>query len=227
MDSNKALAAVVFDLDGTLVDSAEDLQAASNMLLAELGRPALDLATIKSFIGDGVAKLVERILKATGGMPAGHEESTLLRRFLDIYEADPSRYTRPFPGVVETLKLLRSQGLRLGICTNKPIIATQRLLDDLGLRQLVDAVVGGDSFPSRKPSPEPLLGVLAMLGTSAAKAAMVGDNEHDVAAGRAAGVAKVLVMRYGYSRVPLDQLAHDGVLDSFSALPEQLLERAS
>ncbi|HEX5513615.1 MAG TPA: phosphoglycolate phosphatase [Gammaproteobacteria bacterium] len=222
MDSSNSLTAVVFDLDGTLVDSAEDLRVASNTLLAELGRPALDLATIKSFIGDGVAKLVSRILEATGGVPAGQEESALLRRFLDIYEADPSRHTRPFPGVVEALKLLRSQGLRLGICTNKPIIATQRLLDDLGLRQLVDAVVGGDSFPSRKPSPEPLLGVLAMLGVPVTRAAMIGDNEHDVAAGRAAGVAKVLIMRYGYSRVPLDQLAHDGVLDRFSDLPAQL-----
>lgn len=222
MNANQSLAAVVFDLDGTLVDSAEDLQMASNVLLDELGRAPLDLPTIKSFIGDGVAKLVERALNATGGLPAGQEQSALLRRFLDIYEADPSRHTRPFPGVVATLGQLREQGLRLGICTNKPIIATQRLLDDLGLRQLVDAVVGGDSFPSRKPSPEPLLGVLAMLRTPAARAAMVGDNEHDVAAGRAAGVAKVLIMRYGYSRVPLDQLAHDGVLDSFSELPQQL-----
>lgn len=222
MNSKPSLAAVVFDLDGTLVDSAEDLRAACNTLLAELGREPLDLATIKSFIGDGVARLLERVLQASGGPPAGQEQSALLRRFLDIYEADPSSHTRPFPGVVETLARLRQQGLRLGICTNKPIIATQRLLDDLGLRQLVDAVVGGDSFPSRKPSPEPLLGLLAMLGTPAAQAAMVGDNEHDVAAGRAAGVAKVLIMRHGYSRVPLEQLAHDGVVESFSELPQQL-----
>lgn len=225
MKAHDALGAVVFDLDGTLVDSAEDLRSASNILLAELGRAPLDLPTIKSFIGDGVAKLVTRALEATGGLPVGQEESTLLRRFLDVYEADPSSHTRPFSGVVETLGVLRQQGLRLGICTNKPIIATQRLLEDLGLRQLVDAVVGGDSFPSRKPSPEPLLGLLAMLGVPAARAVMVGDNEHDVAAARAAGVAKVLIMRYGYSRVPLNQLAHDGVLDRFDELPERLLRQ--
>ncbi|NLO81029.1 MAG: phosphoglycolate phosphatase [Xanthomonadaceae bacterium] len=224
MSTDNALAAVVFDLDGTLVDSAEDLRAASNALLAELGRPPLDLATIKSFIGDGVAKLVERVLEASGGVPEQAVERMLLRRFLDIYEADPSSRTRPYPGVVETLQALRSQGLKLGICTNKPIIATQRLLDDLGLRPLVDAVVGGDSFPSRKPSPEPLLGLLAMLRVAPARAAMVGDNEHDVAAARAAAVAKVLIMRHGYSRVPLERLDHDGVLDSFSDLPGRLFE---
>ncbi len=218
----KWLEAVVFDLDGTLVDSAEDLRAACNALLTEYQRPPLSLPTIKSFIGDGVPKLVERSMLASGGWPDVEDRQALVQRFLQIYEADPSSRTRPYPGVMETLTALRAQGLRIGVCTNKPMAATTRLLADLGLTPLVDAVAGGDSYPQRKPSPEPLLGVLRDLAVTPSRAAMIGDNEHDVAAGRAAGMALVLVMAYGYSRVPVNELPADSVVDQFTNLLTRL-----
>ena len=213
--------AVIFDLDGTLVDSAPDLRHATNRLLGELGRPPLDLATVRRFIGDGAARLVERALDATGGIPGG-DPAPHVRRFLDLYEADPSARSALYPGVAATLERLAGQGLVLGVCTNKPIAATRRLLADLGIADAFAAVVGGDSYPTRKPSPEPLLGVLGLVGAAPGEAAFVGDNEHDVATARAAGMARVLVMRYGYARVPLEELPHDGILDSFADVPGAL-----
>ncbi|CAO3437132.1 phosphoglycolate phosphatase [Azospirillum endophyticum] len=217
-----AIRAVAFDLDGTLVDSVADLMHASNALLAELGRPPVDLAAVRSFVGDGAPKLVERVLAATGGVPAPEEAARCVKRFLAIYEADPSAHSTLYPGVAETLGRLAEAGLRLGVCTNKPIAATLRLLDDLGIAGRFAAVVGGDSYPTRKPSPEPVLGLLERLEVAPAETVFVGDNEHDVAAARAAAVAQVLVVPYGYARVPLDGLPHDGLLDGFAELAERL-----
>ena len=214
--------AVAFDLDGTLVDSAADLTHAANALLDELGRPRVDLPAVRSFIGDGAAKLVERVLAATGGLPVPEETARHVRRFLDIYETDPSAHSRLYPGVAGTLAALAGAGVRLGVCTNKPMVATERLLKDLDIFDAFSAVVGGDSFPTRKPSPEPVLGLLDRMGVGPGETAFVGDNEHDVAAARAAGVARVLVLRYGYARVPLDSLPHDGILERFDDLPAAL-----
>ncbi|SMH39741.1 phosphoglycolate phosphatase [Azospirillum agricola] len=220
--NRRPIRAVAFDLDGTLVDSAADLMHASNALLAELGRPPVDLPAVRSFIGDGAPKLVKRVLAATGGRPAPAEEARCLQRFLAIYEADPSAHSALYPGVADTLEALAGAGLRLGVCTNKPMGATVRLLDDLGIAGRFAAVVGGDSYPTRKPSPEPVLGLLERLGVAPAEAVFVGDNEHDVAAARAAGVARVLLVPYGYARVPLDGLPHDGILDGFADLAGRL-----
>ena len=217
-----AIRAAAFDLDGTLVDSVADLMHASNALLAELGRPPVDLPSVRSFVGDGAAKLVERVLAATGGVPAPDEAARCVERFLEIYEADPSANSVLYPGVAETLEALAAAGLRLGVCTNKPMAATLRLLDDLGIAGRFAAVVGGDSYPTRKPSPEPVLGLLDRLGVRPEETVFVGDNEHDVAAARAAGVARVLVVPYGYTRVPLESLPHDGVLDRFADLTGRL-----
>nr|WP_211114039.1 phosphoglycolate phosphatase [Azospirillum picis] len=209
-----------------MVDSAADLMHASNALLAELGRPPVDLPAVRSFIGDGAPKLVERVLAATGGVADAEEGARCLRRFLAIYEADPSAHSALYPGVAETLEALAKAGLRLGVCTNKPMGATMRLLEDLGIAGVFAAVVGGDSYPTRKPSAEPVLGLLERLDVSPGEAVFVGDNEHDVAAARAAGVARVLLVPYGYARVPLDGLPHDGILGGFADLPERLSCRA-
>ncbi|MBY6265979.1 phosphoglycolate phosphatase [Azospirillum sp. 412522] len=214
--------AVAFDLDGTLVDSVADLMHASNALLAELGRSPVDLPAVRSFVGDGAPKLVERVLAATGGVPDVDEAARCLERFLTIYEADPSAHSKLYPAVAETLGKLAEAGLRLGVCTNKPMGATLRLLDDLGIANRFAAVVGGDSYPTRKPSPEPVLGLLERLGVAPSETVFVGDNEHDVAAARAAGVARVLLVPYGYARVPLDGLPHDGILDGFADLAGRL-----
>lgn len=215
--------AVLFDLDGTLVDSVADLTRVSNRLLRELDRPSLALATVRSFIGDGAPKLVERVLAASGGLPGPAEQARCLDRFLALYEADPSSCSTPYPGVAETLGRLAAAGMKLGVCTNKPMAATRRLLADLGLAGSFAALVAGDSFPTRKPSPEPVLGLLAQLETTPEDAVFVGDSEHDVTAARAAGIAQILVVRHGYARVPLADLPHDGVLERFDELAARVL----
>jgi phosphoglycolate phosphatase len=210
---------LVFDLDGTLVDSAPDLAAALNAALGEIGGRTLSVATVRAMIGDGTPMLVARGL-AAAGLPA-ERHADRLDRFLALYEADPIGRTRPYPDVPETLALLRADGHRLAVCTNKPQAASLAVLRGLGLDSFFAAVVGGDVLPVRKPDPRHLLGTLAALGTTAREAVMIGDNENDVAAAKGAGVP-VIVMRYGYARVPLAAIGADLQLDAFSELPQAL-----
>ncbi|HEX7970545.1 MAG TPA: phosphoglycolate phosphatase [Stellaceae bacterium] len=212
-------AALLFDLDGTLVDSVPDLAAAVNKLLAELGRPALSEARIAAMVGDGVAKLVERALAASdaGGVPL----HAALDRFLALYETDPTRLTRPSPGVTTVLAELGAAGWRLGVCTNKPERATRAVLGGLGLDRFFGVVLGGDSLAARKPDPAPLLTALERLGSAPADAAMIGDHRNDVMAARAAGMPAIFA-HYGYGAATLAGEAPDAVIDSFAALPATL-----
>jgi phosphoglycolate phosphatase len=209
---------LVFDLDGTLVDSAPDLRAAINRLLHERGRAALSLAQVRSMIGDGVAALVARAFTASALDPA---DAAAVPRFLEIYEHDAVRLTRPYPGVAETLALLRRRGYRTAICTNKPQRATMAVLNGLGLAALFDGIAGGDRFAVKKPDPEHILGLIAAMGGSPGKSAMIGDNENDAAAAHAARVPLVL-MRHGYARVDPATLGAAVLLDDFADLPAAL-----
>jgi phosphoglycolate phosphatase len=210
---------LVFDLDGTLVDSAPDLQAALNQLLCERGRSPLSLAQVKLMIGDGVPALLARALAAGGADPA--EAAAALPRFLKIYEATATNLTRPYPGVPETLRTLRGSGYRTAICTNKPQRATLAVLRGLDLLPAFDGVAGGDRYPVRKPDPGHLLALIAELGGRPGAAAMIGDNENDAASAHAAELPLVL-MRYGYARVDPETLGAEALLDNFADLPGAL-----
>jgi phosphoglycolate phosphatase len=210
---------LVFDLDGTLVDSVPDLRAALNQMLRERGRRLLSPPQVKHMVGDGVPALVARALAASGADPS--EAMTALPRFLEIYEANAAHLTRPYPGVPETLTALRERGYRAAICTNKPQRATIAVLRGVGLLPFFDGVAGGDRYAVRKPDPGHLLGIISQLGASPAASAMIGDTENDAAAARAASVPLVL-MRYGYARIDPDTLCADALLDRFSELPDAL-----
>jgi phosphoglycolate phosphatase len=210
---------LVFDLDGTLVDSVMDLRAALNEVLRERGHRALSPVQVKRMIGDGVPTLVARALAASGADPA--EAAMALPRFLELYEANPAQLSRPYPGVPETLAILRQRGYRTAICTNKPQQATLAVMQGLDLLRLFDGIAGGDRFLVKKPHPGHLLQLIAELGARPEKSAMIGDNENDAAAARAAAVRFVL-MRYGYARVEPESLAADALLDAFSELPDAL-----
>jgi phosphoglycolate phosphatase len=212
---------LVFDLDGTLVDSVPDLRAALNEMLRERGRRPLSPAEVKPMVGDGAPALVLRALAASGADPA--TAATALPRFLEIYEANAADLTRTYPGVPETLTALRRRGYRTAICTNKPQRATLAVLQGLDLLPLFDGIAGGDRFQVRKPDPGHLAGLIAELGAGPGESAMIGDNENDAAVARAVGMPLVL-MRYGYARVDPESLAADALLDHFSELP-QALER--
>jgi phosphoglycolate phosphatase len=211
--------AILFDLDGTLVDSVPDLAAAVNRVLAELGRPALGLAQVTSMVGDGASALVERALAASGATATPLRAA--LDRFLALYGADPTRLTRPYPGVPAALEELAAAGWRLGVCTNKPERATRAVLAGLHLERFFAVVLGGDSGPTRKPDPGPLLTALGHLGSAPARAAMIGDHRNDVAAAQAAGMP-VVFARYGYGAATLAGLTPDAVIDRFAELPQTL-----
>ena len=212
---------LVFDLDGTLVDSVPDLTNALNVVLHERGYANLSRSEVAPMVGDGVPALVARGFAARGGDAA--EAESALPRYIALYEANATALTRPYPGVRETLGELRASGYRTAVCTNKMQQATIAVLAGLDLAGLFDGIAGGDRYPTRKPDPGHLLGLIGEVGGSAGRAVMIGDSENDAAVAHAAAVPLVM-MRYGYSRVDPETLGAAAVLDHFAELP-QALER--
>jgi phosphoglycolate phosphatase len=209
----KDVRTVLFDLDGTLIDSAPDLIGALDTLLATHDRVPVGLAEGRRMIGEGAAKLVERGFAARGGAPM--HLARLVEDFLGIYESRLTRQTRAFDGVVPTLAALHADGLALGVCTNKPDHATRMLLEALDLARFFTAVVGGDGI--RKPDPDPVHRCLAALGGVHAQALFVGDSPVDLAAARAAGLPIILVS-FGYTAIPARELGADHIIDRFEEL---------
>lgn len=197
------LQAVVFDLDGTLIDSAPGLCLAAGATMDDLGLPRPDLATVIGFIGNGAPKLVERCLHWAGADPARHPDA--LAVFLRHYGRDPMIGTTAYDGAQDLLDALAAQGLKLGLCTNKPAGPTHAILRALPLGPF-DAVLGGDSLPVRKPDPAPLLRVVADLGADPVATLYVGDSITDWRTARAAGIAYVHV-EGGYQTTPIPDFA--------------------
>ena len=214
------LKVILFDLDGTLVDSAPDLHVATNRILTEEGRDTITLKAVTDMIGDGVPKLVERAFVATGGMPNDGIYQDAIRRFLEFYEAHATDLTCSFPGAVDALARLKEAGFRLAVCTNKPYDATMEILGALGLGVHLDTVIGGDSIPGvKKPDPRHLQAALDKLGAGANEAVMIGDNANDVNAARGAKMPAIVV-RFGYTKGPAENLGADLIIDHFDDLPE-------
>ena len=187
---------VLFDLDGTLVDSALDIAEAVDRMRVELGLPPVGEARVRGWIGDGVRVLLQRAL-ADGGLL---DLDVLMPRFVVHYEACLLLHARVYPGVRETLEGLAARGVPMALCTNKPSRFVPPLLDAMGIARHFSAIVGGDSLPERKPSPVPLLHLAARFGQLPAACLMVGDSGADAEAAHAAGMPLVLV-RYGYPGV--------------------------
>ena len=203
---------ILFDLDGTLVDSLPDLAASLNRVLTGEGIAPFTMEDVSGMVGDGLAALLAGALAARGRSI----DRALLIRFRRDYFDSVAVASRPYPGVPETLAFLAGAGWRMAVCTNKPEDAARRLLAALDLAPYFGAVAGADSFPARKPDPGPLLGALATVGGKPARAIMLGDHANDIAAARAADVIPVFAL-WGYGRAGMA----DGVLtlSSISALP--------
>jgi len=208
----------VFDLDGTFVDTAPDLAAALDALLAELGAEPIGPAAARRLIGHGIARLVADGLAARGRTPAPDVLAGHVARFAALYEARIARDSRPYPGAPECLAALRAAGWRLAVCTNKAERLSRLLLSELGLAGRFAVIAGPETFGARKPAAEPLLRTIAEAGGRAGAAAMIGDSAIDVATARAAGVP-VAVMAHGYAGVPVSELGADAVVETFNALP--------
>ncbi len=211
--------AVVFDLDGTLVDTAADIHAVLAELFAEAGFAAPPLPAMRNMLGDGAQVLIERALAAVG---QSADPGPLHRRFVDRYAACPYRHSAPYDGAVELLAALRRDGWRLGLCTNKPQAPTLGLLEALDLTAAFGSVIGGDHLPRiRKPDPRHLAAVLGELEVPPSRAVMVGDSRNDLLTARALAVPCVLVA-FGYTPVPARDLGADTVVDSLRELPAVL-----
>mgnify|MGYP005852097815 CR=1 FL=1 len=214
------MAAIVFDLDGTLVDSAPDIAAAANRMLAEWGAAPLPLATITRFIGNGIPHLV-RLARQERDIPAS-EEARMKERMLALYTAHPADLTRPYPGVVEALERLGLAGHVLGVCTNKFRAPSVQILEALDLARFFKVVIGGDSLRVKKPDPAPLAAAFNAL--SGDTALYVGDSEIDAEAARAADCPFALFTR-GYRKAPVDTLPHDIAFDDHAMLPALVAAR--
>ena len=210
--------AIIFDLDGTLVDTAPDLLAALNVVLTAEGHEPVVPAGLRQMVGHGARALFEHALRRTGAPVSAPRLNALTEQFLAFYRANIARGSRPFPGVPETLDLLAGQGAGLGVCTNKAQDLTELLLDELKLSRHFPAIFGGGRTPYAKPDPRPLLEVVAALKGHPKRAVLVGDSAIDVAAARAAEIP-VIAMSYGYTPVPVHELGADAVADDFTELP--------
>ncbi|MFL6579154.1 MAG: phosphoglycolate phosphatase [Burkholderiales bacterium] len=193
-----SVSAVALDLDGTLVDTLPDLHEASIRMLSDMQRPAVPEATVKAYIGDGVDRLVKRLLTATfDGEPDAKLFERAIAKFRDHYATVLTRASRPFPGAITALEKLQSRGFKLACVTNKPARFTEPLLAHLGLDKYLDLVLSGDSLPRKKPDPLQLQHAAQCFSIVPTRLLMIGDSPVDVEAARAAG-CPVFCVPYGY-----------------------------
>jgi phosphoglycolate phosphatase len=214
---------IVFDLDGTLIDTAPDLIDTLDFILAREGLPLVPYAEARKLIGGGAKMMIERALQTDGriGTPAAHDQ--LYGEFVAHYAGRLADRSRPFPGVEAALDALAARGHRLAVCTNKLEWLSQRLLDALGLTAYFAAICGQDTFGVQKPDPEMLRRTIARAGGRPERAVMVGDSATDIKTARAARVP-VVGVDFGYTEIPLAQLNPDRLIGSFADLPTAVLD---
>lgn len=209
--------AVLFDLDGTLIETAPDLCAALNHTLAQAGRDGVQLDQVRHMIGDGARVMLRLGLEATGQTPTDAEIEQWFDVLLEHYWDHVADGSYAFPGVLAALDGLRAAGLKLAVCTNKPHALSNRLFEQLEMAHLFDAVLGGDSLAVRKPHAGHILGTLEAIGVQAGRAVMIGDSANDLNAARNAGLPVVLVT-FGYTTTPVQELGADALIDHFDQL---------
>lgn len=210
--------AFVFDLDGTLVDTAPDLLATVNVLLSREGRPSVATEDLLRLVGRGARNLISEAFKLTGEAIDPARIEALYEDFLADYSSHVADASRPYSGVVETLEALQKDGVRMGVLTNKPHGPSTLLLRGLGLNRFFAAVSGGGKRPWLKPDPRLFADIVSELGGPGAGVVIVGDSITDVQTARAAGVP-VILLSYGYTPEPASTLGADLVLDDFREVP--------
>ncbi|MDX2158899.1 MAG: HAD-IA family hydrolase [Hyphomicrobiaceae bacterium] len=215
--------AVVFDLDGTLVDSAPDIQEALNAAFGPLGVPTFELRAVKTLIGGGAPAAVRRAAAMVGLALSSPDETRVLSRFYDVYVAASARGRGLYPGAHELLAALASRGVALALCTNKAEHVTAVALKALEIDRYFGAVVGALDDRPKKPSPEPVLLALRGLGATAGEAVMVGDTSADIGAAKAAGLRSIAIA-HGYAKGPVEDLGADRVVGSLGEVDAALAE---
>lgn len=209
---------VVFDLDGTLVDTAPDLINALNFVLDREGLPPVPLHSARNMIGAGARKLIERGLEVEGRFAGVEDITRLTGDFIDYYAAHIAEFSRPFEGLEGALDDLQTQGYRFAVCTNKLEWLSKLLLDQLGLSSRFSAICGADTFGVSKPDPAILQQTVARAGGHLASTIMVGDADPDIGVARRAGIP-VIGVEFGYTDVPIADLKPDHVINHMRELP--------
>lgn len=210
--------AILFDLDGTLVDTAPDLLATMNTLLTREGRSPVDPVALRQMVGRGARNLITNAFQATGAAVEPEHLETLYRAFLEDYASHIAAQSQPFPGVIETLTVLKAEGMRLAVLTNKPHKPAVMLLEALGMMDFFAAVTGQGKLPWLKPDPRLFADIVSELGGADGGVVMVGDSITDVETARN-GKAPAVLMTYGYTTEPAETLGADAVLDDFREVP--------
>lgn len=211
---------IVFDLDGTLVDSAPDLLRALNQVLDHEGLPHPAEGVVRKLVGHGAKRLIERATALSGAHYTDARLDQLTEAFIDFYAADIAGLTRPYPGVVETLDAFAAAGARLAVCTNKRTSLSVQLLEALGLADRFATIVGADAVTARKPDPGHFLETVSRAGGAGKAALLIGDTEADAAAAKAAG-APVILVRFGYGDADAiaATIGADALIDAYEELP--------
>lgn len=205
---------VVFDLDGTLVDTAPDLTAATNAILTAHGRRAVSLDEVREMVGQGARKLIVRGFEATGdALDEAHLEP-LYQDFIDHYTANIAVSSAPYPGVPGLLERCKSHGLGMAICTNKLEVLSVRLIEELNLSHYFGAIIGPDTIGIAKPDPAPYHEAVRRAGGNRGASIMIGDSATDIATAKAAG-APVIAVSFGYTDEPVSAFDPDHVVDHF------------
>lgn len=210
---------VVFDLDGTLAETAPDIMRTLNVILEQEGLAALPIERARELVGAGARALIERGFKVSGRPLDADKLEQLFQQFLTIYAGGIANHSYVHDGVVAALDALAADGFVFAVCTNKPILHTRLFLDAVGLTERFAAIAGRDSFPFFKPDPRHLTETIAQAGADPARAVMIGDSRTDVDTARAAGIPVVCVP-FGYTDVPVEALAPDLVIQHFDELPQ-------
>jgi phosphoglycolate phosphatase len=210
-------ATIVFDLDGTLVDTAPDLSNALNDVMTRRGHAPVPAETVRACVGHGARVMIEQALRRAG---ASDDVDRMLAEFLVHYEANIAAESRPFPGAVRALERLLAQGTTLAVCTNKREYLSRKLLSELDLARYFSGLAGRDTFSVSKPDPRHLTQVIALAGGNPSRAIMVGDSEVDIATAEAAAIPMVLVS-FGYANSPLEALRAAARIDHFDELEAQ------
>ncbi|WP_279480028.1 phosphoglycolate phosphatase [Aureimonas sp. SK2] len=217
--------AVLFDLDGTLVDSLPDIHAALNQTLESLGEPPFTLEAVGRMVGQGVQVLVGRAYEALDKEIDLATRDKIAERYLAIYSARATELTTLNAGATDCVRILAERGIPLGVVTNKPGAETADILAHFGLADRMAVVVGGDAGPRKKPAPDLLIHACRELGIEPGQALFVGDSENDVEAAKGAGMA-VIAMRGGYTATGVEGLGADLVLDRLDEIPGRLTDLA-
>ena len=210
-------ALVVFDLDGTLLDTHADLIDSLNHTIASIGLAPVSYDDLTHLVGHGAKVMIERACKLHGHPLTEDEAGPLLQRFIAHYSSTMPGHTKPYPGLIDAMDTLRDNGFTLAVCTNKMESLARTLIETLGLTHYFAAITGGDTFPVRKPDARHLLGTIEKAGGSPERSIMVGDSFNDIAVARNAAVASIGVP-FGYSDVPIASLEPTRIIQHFDEL---------